>query len=88
MLRCMLEELLGGGLSTAEIRGMAGDPNYQALYAARAVLGETLFARMLDETAARVGIRRARVQERRATEFPAVLTISSGARGAEGRGAR
>ena len=76
MLRCMLEELLGGGQSTISLRAMAQDPNYQALHAARAVLGDATFERLIAETAARVGVAHCCVQETPATEFPAELTIS------------
>ncbi len=84
MLRCMFEELLAAGLEPDRLREMSRDPNYQALYAARAALGDRATDDLLAETAARIGVHRCRKWESTSHSQEATLTVS----GAAGHGRR
>ncbi len=77
MVRCMTEDLLMAGIDAHSLRAMTRDPEYQALFAARAALGDQAMDRLLDETSARIGVRRIRTVESVSTIAPATLTISA-----------
>lgn len=79
MLRCMIEELLCGGVAPAAIEAMARDENYQSLFAARASLGDEAFRAVLRGAAACVGTHACRVHETPAADFEAPLTIHGAA---------
>jgi len=74
MLRCMLEELMLSGLSAAQLRALACDASYQALYAGRATLGDAAFDGLLNDVSARVGRLSCRVCES-PPEQAAALTV-------------
>jgi hypothetical protein len=76
MVRCLAEELLVMGTSAARVRQMGRDPNFQALHAARLVLGDEEFDRTIGEVAARVGVHRVRMQETPPHEFEVSLTLA------------
>ena len=84
MLRCMFEELLAAGLEREQLRAMSHDANYQALYAARAALGDRAADDLLAETAARVGVHRCRTWESTSRSQDATLTISASTNNAPG----
>jgi hypothetical protein len=75
MLRCMVEELLQGGLTPGAIREMADNENYQALHAARCMLGPAEFERVMAQAAACTGVHRVRMRESAAAEAEAELTV-------------
>lgn len=77
MVRCMTEDLLMAGIDADDLRVMTRNPEYQALFAARAALGDEAMDRVLDETSARIGARRFRTVETHSTIQPATLTISA-----------
>lgn len=79
MLRCMIEELLCGGVAPRQIREMARDGNYQALFAARETLGADAFDDLLQAAAAAVGVHGCRVREIPPTCFDAALTVHGAA---------
>ncbi len=64
MVRCLFEEYLRGGYSVAELREMARDDQYQALAAARHVLGDARIDALLADTVACVGVHRISTWER------------------------
>jgi len=55
MVRCMLEELFQLGRSYERLREMTTHPHYQALYAARQVLGDEAMDAAIEEVYRRVG---------------------------------
>ncbi len=63
MLTCLFEELLRSGLGAEELRAMTRNPNYQALHAARAVLGDESVEALLGDAASRIGVHRIRLEE-------------------------
>ncbi|HMQ14499.1 MAG TPA: hypothetical protein PKC49_00860 [Phycisphaerae bacterium] len=75
MLRCMIEELLCGGVALRQIDQMARDQNYQALFAARETLGDTAFSAVLAGAARSVGVHACRVYEASINTIPVDLTI-------------
>lgn len=77
MAVCLFEELLRTGMSIRDLRSMSLDPNYQALHAIRATLGNEQTDELLAETAGRVGVHRFRIRESVETLTPAGLTIGA-----------
>ncbi len=77
MLRCMVEELLRGGMTLREIDALARDANYQALFAARETLGDDAFSALLASAAVCVGVHSYRIRETPATTLEAALTLYS-----------
>jgi len=75
MARCMIEELLQVGLPARELLDMSRDPNYQALFAARRVLGDARMDRLIDQTLSRVGQHRFRTVEQTGDVQAAPLTV-------------
>ena len=75
MLRCMIEELLQVGIEVEELRWMARQPHYQAMYAAYLQLGADEVNRMIDDAAACVGVGRYRTVELRGETQAVTLTI-------------
>lgn len=77
MAVCFFEELLRTGMSIRDLRSMSLDPNYQALHAIRATLGDEQTDELLAETAGRVGVHRFRIRESVEAPTPADLTIGA-----------
>lgn len=77
MLRMLAEDLLRSGIGPEDLRSMCRDPNYQALAAARAALGEAECEREIFDAAARVGTGRFKHWESAASFAPATLTVSA-----------
>jgi len=77
MLRMLAEDLLRSGVGPADLLAMSRDPNYQALYAVRAALGDADTDRQIREAADRVGVARFRHWEETASFAPATLTVSA-----------
>ncbi|QOJ14750.1 MAG: hypothetical protein HRU75_08905 [Planctomycetia bacterium] len=75
MLRCMLEEMLRGGMATDEIRALSGNPEYQALYAARCAIGAPDFEALLGQVGRACGVHRVAIRETAETAFETPLTI-------------
>lgn len=76
MIRCMTEELLQVGISPTELSAMSHDPNYQAFYAARAVLGDRI-DEILRETHQRIGTFRHHTVEQTGTTSGVTLTVQA-----------
>lgn len=77
MAVCLFEELLRTGISARDLRCMSADPNYQALYAIRASLGDQQTDALLSATVGRVGVHRFQTRESTETSMPAMLTIGA-----------
>ncbi|MBK8914809.1 MAG: hypothetical protein IPM64_09475 [Phycisphaerales bacterium] len=75
MLRCMLEELLRGGMHADEIRALSANPQYQALHAARCAIGDAEFEALIGQLARGCGVHRVAVRETAETAFETLLTI-------------
>lgn len=75
MLRCMIEELLRGGIPPRQVQRMARDPGYQALYALRETVGDGQFSAALAAAAALVGVHACRIRESPATMREVTLTL-------------
>ena len=56
MVRCQVEDLLQLGIPPQKMEGMSNDPRYGGLYAARRVLGDDHFLRILADAVQRVGV--------------------------------
>jgi len=76
MARCMFEELLMVGTPADQLRSMTNDPEYQALYSMRDVLGDRL-DEILDQTLQRVGVHRFATSESTSDVRSASLTVNA-----------
>jgi len=76
MARCVFEELLMVGTPAEQLRAMAHDPEYQALYAMRDALGSRL-DELLDESLRRVGVHRHITHESENDVRSATLTVNA-----------
>ena len=77
MFRCLVEEYLMAGQSPGQILEMCMVENYQALYAARRVLGAGPAEAIIREAAQRVGQHRVRVWESGMQARSVTLTIGA-----------
>ena len=77
MFRCLVEEYLMAGQSPGQILEMCMVENYQALYAARRVLGAGPAEAIIGEAAQRVGHHRVRVWDSGMHARGATLTIGA-----------
>ncbi len=87
MLRCLVEELMMTGMAPTQLRAMSRDRRYQALYAARAALGDARTDEIIEGAGRRVGVHRHAVWESADAFRPVTLTISSPGRAGTKEGA-
>ncbi len=85
MFRCLVEELLLGGIDADSLLEMSRLPEYRAVHAARVALGGERAEGIIRDAAARVGLHRSTVRESAAGVVPATLTISARAPGAQAK---
>lgn len=76
LLRCLCEEMLLMGTPHGELLRMSANPEYQALYAARAALGDDRADSVIAEVCARFGTHRHKVWETPEQERTTALTLN------------